>query len=233
MIHQKNIAMYRLGKLPTIGVGLLVLIALGSALYQMPPKNTINDYEGHPLQILLHVIPAAILMLIGPLQFMPKFRKKYPAVHRVAGRIFIGCTLFIGITAITMAFTFPYANRFEHAWYEQVPMTIFALLFIWFGIQGTISARKKRFEQHREQMIRVFSLALGAAVFRVMVLTFIMVGLSVKLSVLLTFWLSFSSALLVGEYWIRYNRKLRSRFKPFSHTVSSKVIIDPETSPHP
>ena len=40
--------------------------------------------------------------MLGPLQFAAGFRRRWPAWHRVAGRLLVGCGLLVGLTGLWM-----------------------------------------------------------------------------------------------------------------------------------
>src|SRR5437868_596747 len=66
-------------------------------------KNAPAFDEGfgrHPIVTLIHILPGALFMILGPLQFMPRIRSRYPWLHRLSGRIYIITGYIIGISAL-------------------------------------------------------------------------------------------------------------------------------------
>ena len=67
---------------------------------------------------------------------------------------------------------------------------------------------RKEVSQHREWMIRTFSLAMGVATVRVfLILLQSLMGLSQEESFGASFWLGFSVNLVVAEAWINHTRR--------------------------
>ena len=55
-----------------------------------------------PLPVVLHIVSATVFAILGPLQFAAGFRRRWPAWHRVAGRLLVGCGLLVGLTGLWM-----------------------------------------------------------------------------------------------------------------------------------
>lgn len=185
-----------------VGVVLFVAIGLAASINQIPPKNTINRFDLHPIQTLFHVVPAIIFLLIGVVNLIPKVRKKYPKVHKYLGWLFVVMTISIGITSLTIVFTFPYAG-----FLEQIPITIFAILLLFFLFRGIRLARQKKFVAHRKDLIRVYSLGLGASMFRIQIIPLAIMGFDAHLIVPFIFWASFGGMLLLAELYFWYQSK--------------------------
>src|SRR5450432_2146326 len=63
--------------------------------------------ERVPLQALTHMTVAPFALLLGPFQFIPRIRAKYPRFHRWSGRIYVAACIVAGIGALATA---PYAS---------------------------------------------------------------------------------------------------------------------------
>ena len=55
-----------------------------------------------PLPVVLHIVSAILFAILGPLQFVAGFRRRWPAWHRLAGRLLVGCGLLVGLTGLWM-----------------------------------------------------------------------------------------------------------------------------------
>ena len=62
-------------------------------------------FARHPILTSVHIVPGLLFMLLGPLQFSSTIRARHLRWHRWSGRIFMGCGLIIGSSALVMSFT--------------------------------------------------------------------------------------------------------------------------------
>jgi hypothetical protein len=54
----------------------------------------LDDLFAHyPVLTLIHIIPGALFMVLGPLQFSPTIRARYLQWHRWSGRVYLICSL--------------------------------------------------------------------------------------------------------------------------------------------
>jgi hypothetical protein len=109
-----------------------------------------------------HFVAGAILLLLGPLQFIQAIRDHAPAVHRWIGRVYASAALIVslgGLAFIALKGTV-----------GGTPMDI------GFGLYGALTAlaavmtpcyaRRRQFVKHRAWAIRLFALAIGSWLFR-------------------------------------------------------------------
>ena len=184
-----------------VAVGFLCVLGALVAASQIPPnpKSYSPEFAKHPMTTLLHVVPGLLFMVLGPFQFMPKIRRKFPEFHRWSGRVFAIACLPIGISAIVIANWFPTGGVGE-----QISMTFFGLAFLYYTIKGVQHIRRKQMWQHRACMLRVFALGLSVAVFRVvMAVAHFGFGLNAMSYLDLKLTLSFGIVWLLAEWWIK------------------------------
>src|ERR1700742_5001940 len=53
-----------------------------------------------PFQALTHMLVAPFALLLGPFQFMPRLRARYPRWHRIGGRVYVAACLIAGAGAL-------------------------------------------------------------------------------------------------------------------------------------
>lgn len=188
----------------------LLFIGIYASLDQMPPNpNSYNPGLPHnPVTTWAHVVPGLLFMILGPIQFIPFVRKTWPGYHRFAGKVFIICCYFLGITALIIAIGFPYAKFDDRVSVisQQIPNILFALLFMYFVTMAYVRIRKGMVSAHQRFMIRTFSIGMGISVFRVLIIVFALLGVSPFQFIALLFWAGFLSAWGIGELYIFLHR---------------------------
>lgn len=148
--------------------GLAAFLSAGVALFSFrylgPPNPTLApdvlaNLFARPW-LMLHVAGAATALLVGGFQFLPALRRRR-AVHRWMGRVYAagcigggaaGLILAVGTTAGPVA-----------AW----GFGLLAVAWLYTTSQGWLSARGRRFDEHRAWMIRSFALTFGAVTLRI------------------------------------------------------------------
>jgi uncharacterized membrane protein len=113
-----------------------------------------------PLPVVLHVFGAAIYVLLGSLQFVPRFRRRHRTWHRRAGRVLVVAGLLVAASALWMTLL-----------YQPKPGTgdVLYILRLAFGsamiaclILGFTAIRHRNIAAHRAWMIRAYAIGLGA-----------------------------------------------------------------------
>jgi uncharacterized membrane protein len=152
-----------------------------------------------------HLLSGMLAILIGPIQFIPKFRNRYLKIHRTLGKIYI-ITIIIGsLCAFYMSFAV--SPQVNIAW----SISLFFLAFPWLisVLMAYRMIRLKRVQQHREWMIRSYVVTFAFVLFRVIEET------SLMRTLMETFeergptviWLSWAIPLFITEVILQWNKK--------------------------
>jgi hypothetical protein len=153
---------------------------------------------------LLHVLPSLAFILLVPLQFVSTLRLRHPRVHRWMGRLLMCLGLVIGVSAVSLSAD-PVGGIFEGS-----ATALYGCLFLLCLSRAWWYIRSSEVERHREWVIRMVSIALGAATTRpiigVLFATSRLTGLSPQQFFGPAMWLGFTATYLAGEIWIRYTR---------------------------
>ncbi len=192
-----------------LGRGLFLIEAL--ALAPADPDAAFNAFDvryyNNPLTSFLHLIPGALVALLGPLQFIPSLRKKHLRWHRLSGRIYVVAGATGAITGFLIGALHPFMG-FNGVGFNEAMATAFfsALVLLSLGM-AVYHVRHKRIGLHREWMIRGFALLLAIATERLM-LTAMMALLDIEIGILFgtSFWMAGLLHLAVAEYWISLTR---------------------------
>lgn len=109
----------------------------------------------------IHIAASLPLLLIGFQQLVPAWRRKYPAFHRKAGRVYVFIVLFLSApTGFIMGY---YANGGRAA---QVSFMLLSLCWGLFTYIGYRAWQQGKMRKHGEFMVRSYALTLSAILLR-------------------------------------------------------------------
>jgi len=165
--------------------------------------TALDDLFAHyPVLTLVHIVPGLLFMILGPLQFSSTIRARHLRWHRLSGRIFIICSVIIGLSALVMSFAMPAIGGFNQA----AATTLFASFFLIALCKAFWHIRRREIALHREWMIRAFSVGLAVATIRPIIGIFFATrrfsGLTPHEFFGVAFWIGFVLHLLAAEAWI-------------------------------
>jgi uncharacterized membrane protein len=189
-----------------------------------PAADLDSHFANRRVITLLHVIPGALFMVLGPLQFIASLRKRYPEVHRWSGRIFLTASAIIGITGLMMA-----RGNTVGGWDEKSAIFLFGSFFLFALVKALRHAMHREFATHREWMIRGYGVGLAVATIRpimgIFFATAIVRGHTPQPHDFFgtAFWIGFTLQAIVAEIWIRYTRSAAASLR----TASASSIALP------
>jgi uncharacterized membrane protein len=163
-------------------------------------------FARYPVLTLLHILPALVFILLAPLQFSQSFGERHIQWHRLNGRILLLFGMAVGVSALVMSFGMPAIGGVNQA----AATTFFALFFLIALGKAYRHIRRREIAQHREWMIRAFSIALAVATIRPVVAVFFatsrLSGLTPYEFFGTAFWIGFVLHLIAAEVWIERTR---------------------------
>ncbi|WP_025666264.1 DUF2306 domain-containing protein [Aquimarina megaterium] len=115
------------------------------------------------LAVALHIVLAIIIIVGGPLQFIPQIRIHARTFHRWNGRIYIFTALLIGVDGLYMIWTRGNIGGLV----GQVSVSINAFLIMFFAIMSWRTAVARDFDKHRRWALRLFLASNGVWFFRI------------------------------------------------------------------
>jgi hypothetical protein len=195
--------------LVTIGLAMVVrrVLILAGVMHSVspgggPPFDT--GFGKHPFITLLHILPGLLFMLLGPFQFMPRIRARYPSFYRGSRTVFIVAAYIVGLSALSMPFVMSPIGGIN----EAAGSILFALFFLAALSQWVRYLRKvSGAAAAREWLIRTFAIGLAIATVRpIMVLFFAFSHLPPSVFFGTAFWIGFTLHLIAAEVWINYTR---------------------------
>jgi uncharacterized membrane protein len=112
-----------------------------------------------PWLMLAHGIPGALALLLGAFQFSNRLRQRHLQLHRVLGRIYVGCVVISAPVAIAVSLSLPIMTL-------TMASIIQASGWLLTTATGLYCIRTGRIQQHREWMMRSYPFAMVFIVVR-------------------------------------------------------------------
>ncbi|MEH6912096.1 MAG: DUF2306 domain-containing protein [Oceanicoccus sp.] len=166
----------------------------------------VRYYVNH-FAAISHLIPAAFIAILGPLQFIRPLRKKYLKAHRWSGRIYILSGALGAFSAIAIGVFNPFMGIGGQGFNEAMATAFLSALVLFCLYMAYSRIRYKMIGAHREWMIRSFALMLAIATERT-ILGALLFTTDVEIGVLFgtTFWMAAVINLAFAEIWIVITR---------------------------
>ncbi|HET9222871.1 MAG TPA: DUF2306 domain-containing protein [Roseiflexaceae bacterium] len=125
---------------------------------EITPANA--RFFASPLPVVLHIVGAAVYIILGAFQFAPTFRLRRPDWHRVAGRLVVLCGLLVGLSALWMTLFYPWPRGDGALLY--VLRLLFGSAMVVSIVLGFTAIRRRDVRRHRAWMMRGYALGLAA-----------------------------------------------------------------------
>lgn len=130
-------------------------------------KPHITGYApGDPLgnlQFLGHALLGGLVTLAGLWQLVPALRRRWPAVHRWNGRLFLTIALVVTLTGFSLVWL--RGSRLGLG--SDVSISLNGLLIVAFALLAWRSARRRDFASHRRHALRAWLLVNGVWFLRI------------------------------------------------------------------
>ena len=163
-------------------------------------------FARYPALTLVHIIPGLLFVLLGPLQFSRRLRRRQLRWHRRIGRINLLCGAVVGVSALLMSFRMPAIGGVNQA----AATTLFAGFFLFALGNAFRHILRREVALHREWMIRAFAIGLAVATIRPIIgiffATSLVSGLTPAEFFGTGFWIGFVLHLIAAEAWIYWTR---------------------------
>jgi len=156
----------------------------------------------------VHIVSATAFAILAPLQFAAGFRRRWPAWHRVAGRLLVACGLLVGMTGLWM--TLFYAPPDNSGLLLFAARMVFGSAMVISIVVGLAVILRRNVQAHRAWMARGYAIGLGAATqMLVLMVAQMIVGAPNELTHDSLMALSWVINLAVAEWAIRRRRAPR------------------------
>jgi uncharacterized membrane protein len=173
------------------------LFSLRYALPGMPLPSDLPSLALSPRPFVVHAVSASLALMLGPLQLVPAWRARFPALHRWVGRAYVLSVAVAWLSSLPLA---------VNAMTGAVAATgFFALGVAWIVAtgMGLAFALQRRFAEHRRWMLRSFALTAAAITLRIYLGASMAADIDEALSYPFIAWLCWLPNLLVAEWYLR------------------------------
>ncbi|PEL57511.1 DUF2306 domain-containing protein [Bacillus wiedmannii] len=154
------------------------------------------------MMLFTHITTSIVALVIGPFTLSTKFRERNMNRHRIVGRIYMVGILLGGVSGLYLSF---YATGGLVA---KLGFGLLSVFWLTSAYQALHRVKNKKIKEHRNWMIRNYSLTFGAVTLRIWLPLFIVLfGIErFELSYAIIAWLAWVPNLFVAELFIRKRR---------------------------
>lgn len=124
---------------------------------QLIPVNA--RIAGSPAPLVVHVVGAAVYVVLGAFQFSARRRRRLPGWHRSAGRVLVAAGLAVAVSGLWMTLFYRGAPGGAGLWTVRLLVGSAMAASI---VLGFTAIRHRDIPAHRAWMIRAYALAAGA-----------------------------------------------------------------------
>jgi uncharacterized membrane protein len=150
--------------------GVYIVVFYGGALLtdtlddwnQVLPRLYASASKPATFAIGAHFFAGAVVLLLGPLQFLPGLRAGAPSVHRMIGRVYALSALGAGIGGIAYLCLKGAIGGIA----MDAGFGLYGILVVLATLSTVRYARARRFDIHREWATRLFALGIGSWLYR-------------------------------------------------------------------
>jgi hypothetical protein len=153
--------------------------------------------------IVVHAAASGMTLVLGPLQFSSTLRRRYTAIHRLIGRLYLSGIAIGAPIAIYLGFA--------HALpMTALPILVQSTLWIGTGAGALLAVKRRNFELHRQWVIRSYAITLIFVVTRVLMAIPAVArhGFAVQAPLL---WILIIAALVIPQIGFRWRASLANR----------------------
>ena len=221
-----------------LGVSLPRYLTLDPALSRSVPPADFPPY--YPL-LVTHIFFGTFALVAAVLQLWPRVRRRHPAVHRFAGRVYLVAVLAASPCVLAIA---PFGSWGPSEW---VSVAMLGMLWPATTIAGYRMARLRRFAEHREWMIRSVALSFSIVANRFWGMLCVAVfapsasdgsalpgaagHAEFAQAMSISVWLSWTVNLLFAEWWILRTGARTAAGPRAAHPVQGDAVAAAQTSP--
>jgi Predicted membrane protein (DUF2306) len=201
---------WRLGMWSVWGMLAITCLAYGafaiSAGFSLAETEKVRSL---PTAFQVHALAGGVVLIIGIFQFNHSIKTRRAWLHRWGGRTYVVSALVASIAAVINA------AFFDVSWTARLSFALLGVIWFLATANAYRLIRKRKFSQHREWMLRSFSLSLFFVAYSIWVPALAVTGLEQDTAYVIAVTLSWAFNLLGAEVWIGLTLK-RTRVSAIS-----------------
>lgn len=151
--------------------GYVAIFYVGSALQgrwedwnKVFPKGHIPGATVSNLAVAVHVLLALVILVGGPLQILAGVRRRFPAFHRLIGRVYVGAMVLTSLAGLYLVWV---RGGAVGDLSMHLGISLDALFILAFAGLAVHTARTGRFEAHRRWALRLYLVGTAVWFFRI------------------------------------------------------------------
>ena len=147
------------------GIGLASLRYL-SGDAEMAPPSMQASFATNGWIFIAHAAASALALMLGAMQLLAGLRRRWPGMHRWAGRAYVVACAAGALSALWIA------GDVESGWVATAGFSALAVAWLGATVTGWCHAKHRRFDLHRRWMWRSYALTAAAITLRLQLVTF-------------------------------------------------------------
>lgn len=136
---------------------------------RLPRGLVAGDAIGNAV-LVAHLLFTVVLVGAATLQFLPAVRRRWPALHRASGRLFLGCALLLAGGGLWMVWARGTVGDLS----QHLAISVNALLIFGCAAMAWREAVARRIDSHRRWALRLFVAVCGVFFFRVVLMLWLL-----------------------------------------------------------
>lgn len=179
-----------------VGIAGYAIWAYGGGVQRVPVHpDMVAAFDAHRVLITVHAVAASIALLLGPTQFLDAWRARAPRAHRLAGYLYLVLGVGVGGSTGVLLARHSFGGFVSHAGFG-----LLGCLWLFTGFMALLSAKRRRYAEHRTWMIRNFALSLAAVTLRIYLPLSVVAGVPFEQFYPAVAWLCWVPNLIVAEW---------------------------------
>ncbi|MDP1682885.1 MAG: DUF2306 domain-containing protein [Burkholderiales bacterium] len=170
------------------------VLPLGSLVHPDMKAN----FLAHSTGIYTHAFASSIALILGLFQFFPRLRQKYTAIHRWLGRTYLAVGVLVGGLSGLYLSQYAFGGPFA-----RLGFAVLAGLWLYTGFRAFLAIRRGRVDEHRQWMVRNYSLTFAAVTLRLYLPASMAAGFEFAIVYPIIAWLCWVPNVVFAEW--RYN----------------------------
>lgn len=162
-------------------------------------QEQLAAFDAQPALIRGHAILGALVAILAPFQFWPRFRAQNRRLHRIMGYAVLGGLALLSLTGFAVAVVYPFAGVAG-----MIPVALWSAAILYCEGRAFRAIRHRKFALHEAWMARAMAVTFGVTLASLYIPLLVNVlHAPSRIALAISLWLGVVECLLVAEVWIR------------------------------